>query len=387
MKQRRLRRLIRLSSNRFWRLLRRNRGALAATIIALILLTLVSRISVAYFLANDAPGDGIVYARLATNLLDHGTFSSDEEEPYSPTYIRMPGYPLFIAGIYYVFGHENNTAVRISQAVVDTVTCVFASMIAFAWASGIRRRRAAFWAYILVSVCPFIVIYTATILSETVATFFMAAMTLTATLAIKSPRALRSAFWWILSGLLAGTSVFIRPDAGLFAAGIGVTLVVCGLFLRRPETPPFFHRLLDVAWKGAVFSLVFLLVLTPWTVRNWRLFGSFQPLSPAHGEMPGEFVALGYDRWLRTWVDDSRFTEPMLWNLDEKRIHLDSIPDNAFDSPEEKQAVGALLDQYNYPPGTQKPKPADQDDNGDDDSDKSGDSDPDSADDNGPDQQ
>ncbi len=385
MKHRRLRRLVHLQSSRFWRLLGRNHVALAGVVVGLVLLTLTSRICVAYFLASDEPGDGIVYARLATNMLDHGVFSSDEEAPFSPTFIRMPGYPIFIAGVYDVLGEGNNTAVRVVQAVLDTGTCVLAAMIAFAWTSGRRRRRAALWTYVLATLCPFIVIYTATILSETLTTFLMAAMTLTASFALKSPRALRSALWWILTGLIAGSAVFVRPDAGLFAAGIGLTLVVWGLCLREGQTPPLVRRVGDVFWKGAVFSLVFLLVLMPWTVRNWRVFGVFQPLSPAHGEMPGEFVAVGYDRWLRTWVDDSRYTEPMLWNLDEKPIEMSSIPPHAFDSPEEKQEVAALLDQYNYPPGTEKPKADDNSDNSDT-GDDSGDDNSDSSDDNSSDQ-
>jgi len=379
-KQRRLRRVIRLRSSRFWRLLRRNRGTLTAFVVALVLLTLTSRICVAYYLANDEPGDGIVYARLATNLLEHGTFSSDEEAPFSPTFVRMPGYPVFIAGVYYVFDKGNNTAVRIVQAVVDTGTCVLAAMIAFAWTSGRRRRRAAFWAYALASICPFIVIYTATILSETLTTFLMAAMTLTATLALKSPGRFRSGLWWILTGLIAGSAVFVRPDAGLFAAGIGLTLVIAGLFIGDDERPLFIDRFGDVVWKGAVFSIVFLLVLTPWTLRNWRVFGVFQPLSPAHGEMPGEFVPFGYDRWLRTWVDDSRYVEPTLWNLGEKRIDMDVLPPHAFDSPEEKQEVAALIEQYNYPAGAQKPASTDED------NDNSGNDDSDSGDDNSTDE-
>jgi predicted acyltransferase len=385
-KQRRLRRLFHLQSSRFWRLLRRNRGALLCAIIVSILLTLTSRVCIAYLLATDEPGDGVVYARLATNLLEHGVFSADEEAPFSPTFIRMPGYPIFIAGAYQVLGEGNNTAVRVVQAVVDTGTCILAAMLAFAWTSGRRRRRAAFWAYVLASICPFIVIYAAAVLTETLTTFLMAAMTLTATLALKSQRRLRSALWWILTGLIAGAAVFVRPDAGLFAAGIGVTLVIRGVFHEKGSRAGSVSRLVGVVWKGAIFSLGFLVVLTPWTVRNWRTFGVFQPLSPAHGEMPGEFVASGYNRWLRTWVDDSRFTEPMLWNLNEKPIKMSSIPEHAFDSPEEKQEVAALLDQYNYPPGTQKPKQADEDSDSSDSSDDSADDNSDSADENSPDQ-
>ena len=118
--------------------------------------------------------------------------------------------------------------------------------------------------------------------------------------------------------------------------------------------------------KGGVFSLAFVVVLVPWTVRNYRVFGLFQPLAPQHAEMPGEFVPHGYYKWLRTWVDDSRFTEPMLWNLDEKPIRIGKIPAKVFDSPEEKEQVAALLEQYNHPPGSEDQTSKADEDNSDD---------------------
>ncbi|MEO6654524.1 MAG: hypothetical protein ABIO36_00425 [Pyrinomonadaceae bacterium] len=114
-----------------------------------------------------------------------------------------------------------------------------------------------------------------------------------------------------------------------------------------PETSRLKH-LFDAGWKGTIFSGVFVVVLVPWTVRNERIFGVFQPLAPAHAEMLGEFVPHGYLLWLRTWIDDSRYIGPMLWNLEEKPITVESVPAYAFDANEEKQHVAALLDQYNH---------------------------------------
>lgn len=322
--------------------------------IAVILLTLTSRIIVAVYLASDEPGDGLVYAQIARNILEQKTYSTDSASPFSPTLIRMPGYPLFLAGIYSLAGHENNTAVRITQALFDTATCILAAMLAFFWtADDERRHRNAFWAFVLAAICPFVVIYTGTILTETLTTFLMTAMALSATLTFNAVKKRNEVFWLCLSGLLAGIAVLIRPDAGLFAAAIGVTIVVSCLFFKKDQQIPFRGRLLRAFWKGSTFSLAFLLVLTPWTVRNYTVFGVFQPLSPAHGEMPGEFVPFGYQRWLRTWIDDSRFIEPMLWDLDEKPIKIDQIPAAIFDSADEREKVALLLDQYDHPPGSE----------------------------------
>src|SRR5438552_9652498 len=91
-----------------------------------VLLTLVAlgfRLFIALRLPTDEPDDGRLYARIASNVLDHGVYSIATEEPYSPTYIRLPGYPLFLAAVYKLFGHDNNKAVRVIQGVVDTLTC------------------------------------------------------------------------------------------------------------------------------------------------------------------------------------------------------------------------------------------------------------------------
>lgn len=334
--------------------------------IVAVLATLASRISIAYFLANDEPDDGRGYALLANNLLEHHIFSLDDKEPYEPTLIRMPGYPLFLAGIYSVFGHGNNVAVRIVQAFIDTATCVLIALIAWNWVTDEKRKRKALCAaFALAALCPFIVIYTATIMTETLTTFFAIAMTLAATYALKAENRRKKIIWWIVAGLLAGACVTLRPDSGLFAAGLGLTLVIASLFMRdesKDETKrPFLSRVARTSFNGALFSIAFIIVLVPWTIRNKQVFQLFQPLSPAHGEMPGEFVPQGYNMWLRTWLDDQRYIEPMLWDLDSKRISMDEIPASAFDSEEEKARVAALFDRYNHPPQDEQANSANND--------------------------
>src|SRR5438876_1197643 len=355
-------------------------------VILLILLAAGFRIAVARFLPNDEPDDGRVYAQLARNVLEQHVYSLDTEPPYQPTLIRLPGYPLFLAGIYSLFGHTNNSAVRIAQALLDTGTCVLVALLAFYWEPDDRRKRAtAIAAFILAAICPFTTIYVATILTETATSFLAIAMCLTATLAFRAPSWRRSITWWFVTGMLAGIAVLFRPDSGLFAAAIGITLVIAGTrplwsavqsryigrhrfgsadSITQAEAEPKRRRrfalpahskeyLPRTIITGAVFSIAFVLVLAPWAIRNRRIFHLFQPLAPAHAEMPGEFVARGYLRWLRTWVDDPRYTAPMLWAMDSEPIKMDDIPDSAFDSDNERQRVATLFEQYNHPPQDQ----------------------------------
>src|SRR5437764_8871244 len=125
------------------------------------------RIFVAHHWPNDAPDDGRVYAQIARNIIEQHKFSDAAEAPYNPTLIRLPGYPLFVAAVYKIFGHGNNGAVRIAQALIDTATCGLIALLAFYWQPDeARRRTSAIAALALATVCPFTTIYAATILTE-----------------------------------------------------------------------------------------------------------------------------------------------------------------------------------------------------------------------------
>ncbi len=322
----------------------------------LLVMALSFRVAVARFYPNDTPDDGKLYAQMARNLLERHVYSHASEPPYDPSFIRLPGYPLFLAGVYSLFDHNDNTAVRIVQALIDTATCALIALVAFFWEPDEkRRRRSSIAALALAAVCPFTTIYVATILTETPAMFFAVAMCLTATLALKATNQRQTLWLWFATGLLAGIAVLFRPDSGLFALAIGITLIVATLG-RASEVKldskreEILYRTARTSYLGAVFSLAFCLVLVPWAVRNYRVFHLFQPLAPAHAEMPGEFVPRGYYSWLRSWIDDGRYIGPVLWSLDAAQIKLADIPDRAFDSAEEKQRVGALLGKYNHLP-------------------------------------
>jgi len=169
--------------------------------------------------------------------------------------------------------------------------------------------------------------------------------------------------WWCFAGLIGGVAVMMRPDAGLFLAAVGLTLVITkGLWplsfgLRKSKTKDQSPKTKTVVTKlvisGATFSLAFALVLAPWTIRNWRLFHVFQPLAPQHAEMPGEFVPRGYMIWVRSWLDDQKYVAEFLWPLEVEPIDVDQLPASAFDSPEEKKRIAALLEKYNKPDESQ----------------------------------
>src|SRR6185295_19014351 len=99
-------------------------------------------VSVAHWLPNDAPDDGRIYSQIAGNVLEQHVYSHESAAPFAPTLIRLPGYPVFLASIYSVFSHTNNGAVRIAQALIDTVTCGLIALLAWLWTPDKKRKPA-----------------------------------------------------------------------------------------------------------------------------------------------------------------------------------------------------------------------------------------------------
>ena len=251
------------------------------------------------------------------------------EPPYDPSLIRLPGYPLFLAGVYSIFGHQDNTAVRIVQALIDTATCVLIALIAFFWEPDEKlKRRSSIAALVLASICPFTTIYVATILTETITVFLAVAMCWTATLAFRATRPGKAVLLWGATGFIAGLDVLFRPDSGLFAAAIGITWCdYADAFQRREvnkkrQSCTIFSGFI----LGAVFSLAFCLCWFP-DHPQLSCVSRFQPLAPAHAEMPGSLLPRGYHSGC---ARDRRWTlhRAVLWALDESPIKL-GHPDRA----------------------------------------------------------
>jgi 4-amino-4-deoxy-L-arabinose transferase-like glycosyltransferase len=313
----------------------------------LFLVALGFRLFVALRLPNDTPGDGIIYAQIARNILEQHVYSHETQAPFIPSIIRLPGYPLFLAGVYAVFGHANNTAVRVLQAFLDTITASLIALLAYLWTTDqLLKHRAAIGAFVLAALCPFTTIYVATILTEVPTNLLIVVLALLVTMALRAQSSWRARLAWAIAGFVVGLAVLFRPDSGLLGAAAGITILLSALGTYS-QGQTWKKRSVQSVFSAAIFSVAFCLVLVPWTIRNRRVFGLFQPLAPMHAEMPGEFVPRGYLMWVRSWLDDGRYIGPALWNLDNKQIKIETIPATAFDSPEEKARVAELFAKYN----------------------------------------
>ncbi|MDI6840901.1 MAG: hypothetical protein QMD71_08675 [bacterium] len=77
--------------------------AFGAIIPRLLLFSIVAPHPERIFITNT---DAFQYDRIATNILEHSSFSLSSTLPYEPTSFRTPIYPLFLATIYRLCGER-----------------------------------------------------------------------------------------------------------------------------------------------------------------------------------------------------------------------------------------------------------------------------------------
>jgi 4-amino-4-deoxy-L-arabinose transferase-like glycosyltransferase len=281
--------------------------------------------------------DSFVYGDIAKNWLQHGVFGLSGVNDVSPTYIRLPGYPAFLAAVFAIFGMEHYRAALVLQMFVDIGTCFLVADLARRLIS-IRAARVAF---LLAALCPFLANYVANALTETLEVFFTA---LALDCAIVGLNTLQSSLIqpWVGCGFAIGAAMLLRPDGGLLLAGIGLYLLA--LLVNKKRTKVSAPHLLRA---GLIVIVVALASLVPWTLRNLHTLHEFQPLAPRYANEENAFVPMGFNRWVKTWIVDYASVEDIYWAVPGNTVEADKLPSRAFDSPEQREQTTQLLDDYN----------------------------------------
>src|ERR1700691_4656663 len=111
-------------------------------------------------------GDTKFYEELARNWLHHGVYGLYVRGTLTAVDMRVPGYPAFLAAIYFVIGRSAR-AVMVAQAFVDLATCVLLALIGAELAMVSRCGVAETVCSCMPAPCPFTADYTAVVLTET----------------------------------------------------------------------------------------------------------------------------------------------------------------------------------------------------------------------------
>ncbi len=277
------------------------------------------------FPANS--GDTVLYEQIATNWLKRHVYAMTVGGEITPVDLRMPGYPAFLAIIYALTGRTGADArlwVMLAQLGVDLISCLviarLAALLACTSEDSTPNRRAFSIALWLAALCPFTGNYAAVPLTEVFATFWTALACCALVIALRR------------------VPTLFRPEAPMLL--IAAAIVFSGIFFLQGKYVRWF-------WVCLAMALGCLMILSPWAIRNTVTLGEPQFLAPKNSNLPGELVPYGFMAWEKTWLYRVRDCYLVPWKLNEESIDVEEIPARAFDTPEEKQRVAAVLEQYN----------------------------------------
>lgn len=215
------------------------------------------------------------YDRLGTGLATTGQFTRFPNSPvFVPEVIRTPGYPAFVALVYYVFGAGNHMAVAVAQAFVFAAIC----WLVFVLTRRAADDRTAIVAAALTAIYAPLPYFGALILTELWTAFAATAAMVMCVRAVKSGRTLDFA----IAGALFTATTLVRPAFVLlpFFLSIGVPVLV-----SRQRTAAALKN-----W--AVLAIAASLALAPWLLYNYVNLGQLT-LTPAGG--------IGRGLWEGSW--------------------------------------------------------------------------------------
>jgi Dolichyl-phosphate-mannose-protein mannosyltransferase len=328
-----------------------------------------------------AGGDSLIYGGLAKNLLLHGEYalSLPGGDTY-PTLIRLPGYPLFLALCFKIFGMENYFAVACVQIALDLLSCLLLASFVRRIVPGEGRAAvlATLW---LAALCPFTASYTVAPLAET-PTLFMLALAMWAMARFRDDPRWVNALWFTFAVTAAA---LLRPDGALAVLAFAPALVMglrtngelglWGFPPFRKERERMGHGQMcadleagatssglengatsggagetSLRKLGLMAAVCVLLALTPfavWTARNWAVFHVIEPLAPRLATDPDDRTNLGWEHWVTSWCLDFISTYEIYWKVPGDKLDVSELPNRAFDTPAQYAETAALAEDYN----------------------------------------
>ena len=253
------------------------------------------------------PVDAEGYHLLAVNVLAGRGFAIGWEAPFCPTAVRTPLYPVFVAGVYAIFGQDPVRALPV-QILLEVLTTALVIRLGH----DLGGKRVGAWAGVLYACNGTTQRYTGYLLSETLLLPLLTAALWMTTRHMRHPSVKKAAY----TGLLWGLALLAKPNVQFLALFVGV---LAFSFQRSavsnqpspltiPRSASRFSFLIS-NFSFLFFWLTLGLTLLPWLARNRMVFGRWM-LSTAFEEnlarvsavaTLAEIEGVRVEPWTETW--------------------------------------------------------------------------------------
>jgi 4-amino-4-deoxy-L-arabinose transferase-like glycosyltransferase len=177
---------------------------------------------------------------------------------------RPPGFTYQIALLYKLFGHRYDIVLFVN-GLIGSLTAILIALIGIVAFSPLIGLLSGF----IYACYPIATYYTASFGAETLFTFLFTFL-IFACIAIN----IKKAHFWqaIMLGFITGITILTRAEA--LIVPIIAFWIILTLWKTKKQCIKFI----------GIYSVTFLLVLSPWTLRNYRVHKVFMPLSSIGGQ-------------------------------------------------------------------------------------------------------
>ena len=220
-----------------------------------------------YYLLNgslrELIGDAAAYDASAVRLITKGFYALSGSPAVSdahPNAYTVPGYPFFLAAVYRFTGIGDGRLfwVRLLQVLLSTLTVYLLYLLG-------RRATGSAWVGLLAAVAlacyPPAYYANGYLLTEVLYTFVIVLSLHVLLFAAEKER-----WWWFaLAGAVFAAASLVRPTAAPW-----IVIFVGYLFLKR-------YGWRRVAVSATALALGFIVVMSPWWVRNYTIYHRFVP--------------------------------------------------------------------------------------------------------------
>ena len=226
-------------------------------LLLILLSALLIKILLIFILPADIRSDSLDYHKIAVNIVKYGEYSF---EAGKPTANFSCGYPLFLAGVYKVFGTEQSW-VRLVNSLLEVFTGLFFFLISLKF----FNTKWSLISLALFSFFPSNILFSQTVLTEPVFGLFACAI-----LYYCLTENIDNKIFFI--GLIWGYAVLIRSSFS-----VSVVLLFIYLFYNRKKLfEGFSHkRFKRVMQYSLLFGLGLFFVIAPWLLRNKSVIGTY----------------------------------------------------------------------------------------------------------------
>jgi 4-amino-4-deoxy-L-arabinose transferase-like glycosyltransferase len=205
-------------------------------------------------------GFGWEMGRIARSIAQGHGYSSPYGDSTGPTAWEPPLYPYLMAAVFKLFGiytYASAWVLLTINSLLSALTCIPIYLIA----SKTLGERVALWSARTWAFLPYIWYWSVHWIWDTTFTPLVLSLIFLLALELEESRGWRD---WIVFGLLWGLGALANPTMLAF-------LPFCGLWIWRQRR----RRSLPSLPRIALSSAIFFLVLAPWLVRNYQVFGRF----------------------------------------------------------------------------------------------------------------